>query len=126
VSISSDDDTHTTESDSKYDSERDPDLDIRMEDDLYAPHGVDLDGEVDMKGEGEDQEIEEQEDVKEEEEVDENEEEDEDKDNGKELRTIGQGEMVNSLIGDADTMVDDTPTVLREKGQMMRKHAPQP
>ena len=39
--------------------------------------------------------------------VDEDEEEDEDKDedNGKEPRTIGQGEMVNTLADDADTII---------------------
>jgi len=39
--------------------------------------------------------------------VDEDEKEDEDEDNGKEPRTIGQGEMVNTLADDADTMLDD-------------------
>jgi hypothetical protein len=46
--------------------------------------------------------------------VDEDEEEDED--NGKEPRTIGQGEMVNTSADDVDTMVDDEPTVLPEQG----------
>ena len=39
--------------------------------------------------------------------MDEDEKEDEDEDNGKEPRTIGQGEMVNTLADDADTMLDD-------------------
>jgi len=46
--------------------------------------------------------------------VDEDEEEDED--NGKEPRTIGQGEMVNTSADDVDTMGDDEPTVLPERG----------
>jgi hypothetical protein len=56
--------------------------------------------------------------------VDEDEEEDED--NGKEPRTIGQGEMVNTSADDVDTMVDDEPTVLPEQGQEMREHTPRP
>jgi hypothetical protein len=55
--------------------------------------------------------------------VDEDEEEDED--NCKEPRTIGEGEMVNTSAGNADTMVDDKPTVLPEQGQEMRVHTPQ-
>jgi hypothetical protein len=54
--------------------------------------------------------------------VDEDEEEDED--NGKEPRTMCQGEMVNTLADDVDTMVDGEPTVLPEQGQEMRKHTP--
>jgi hypothetical protein len=52
--------------------------------------------------------------------------EDEDENNGKEPRTIGQGEMVNTLADDADTMVDDQPTMLPEQGQEMREHTPRP
>jgi hypothetical protein len=48
VSISSDDDPDSTESDGEYDSELDPDVDMRMEDDVNALDGVDLDGDVDM------------------------------------------------------------------------------
>jgi len=58
--------------------------------------------------------------------VDEEEDEDEDEDNGKEPRTIGQGEMVNPSTDHADTMVDDQPTMLPEQGQEMREHTPQP
>jgi len=49
VSISSDDDTDPTESDGKYDSELDPDVDMCMEDDVDEPDCVDLDGDVDKK-----------------------------------------------------------------------------
>jgi len=56
--------------------------------------------------------------------VDEDEEEDED--NGKEPRTIGQGEMVNTSADNIDTMVDDGPTVLPEQGQEMCEHTPRP
>jgi len=95
-----------------------------MEDDVDVLDGVDLDSDVHMERDGEDEEDEEEEDEKEEEVVDENEEEDED--NGKEPRTIGQGEMVNSSADDADTMVDDEPTVLPEQGQEMGEHSPRP
>jgi len=91
-----------------------------MEDDVGAPDGIDIDGDVDMERDGEDGEDEEEEDEREEEVVDEDEEEDED--NGKEPRTIGQGEMVNTSADDVDTMVDDEPTVLPEQGQEMREH----
>jgi len=126
VSISSDDDTNSTESDGEYVSERDSDVNICMEDDVDALDGVDLDGDVDMEKDGEDGEDEEEEDEKEEEEVDEEEDEDEDEDNGKEPRTIGQGEMVNTSADDADTMVDDQPTMLPEQGHEMREHTPRP
>jgi hypothetical protein len=56
--------------------------------------------------------------------VDEDEEEDEDEDNGKEPRTIGLGEMVNISADNADTMVDDQPTVPPGHGQEMRQHTP--
>jgi hypothetical protein len=102
-----------------------------MEDDVDAPDGVDLAGDVDMERDGEDEEDEEEEDEKEEDEKEEDEKEeeevlDEDEDNGKEPRTIGQGEMVNTSADDADTMVDDQPTVQPEQGQEMREHTPRP
>jgi len=121
VSISSDDDTDSTESDGEYDSELDPDVDMRMEDDVDAPDGVDLDGDVDMERDGDDEE---EEDEKKEDE--EEEEVDEDEDDGKEPRTIGQGEMVNTSADDVDTMVDDQPIVLPEQCQEMREHTPRP
>jgi hypothetical protein len=108
--------------DGEYDSERDSDVDLRMEDDVDAPDKVDFDGDVDMERHGEDEEDEE----KEEEVVEGDEEEDEDEDNGKEPRTIGQGEMVNPSADDADTMVDNQPTVLPELGQEMREDIPRP
>jgi hypothetical protein len=58
------------------------------------------------------------------EEEDEDEEEDQDEDDGKEPRTLGQGEMVNTSADDVDTMVDDQPIVLPEQGQEMRKSSP--
>jgi hypothetical protein len=122
VSISSDDDTDSTESDGKYDSGLD--VDMCMEDDVDAQDGVDIDGDVDMERDGEDGEDEEEEDEKEEEVVDEDEEKDED--NGKEPRTIGQGELVNTSADDVDTIVDDKPTVLPEQRQEMREHTPRP
>jgi len=128
VWICSDDDTASTESDSKCDSERHSDVYMRMEDDVDAPDGVDLDGDVDMERDSEDDKDEEEEDEKEVEEVDEDEEEDEDEDedNGKEPQTISQGEMVNTSGDDTDTMVDDQPTLLPEQGQEMHVHTPRP
>jgi len=126
VWISSDDDTDCAESDGEYDSERDSDVDMRMEDDVDAPDGVDLHGDVHMERGGEDEDDEEEEDEKEQEEVNEEDDEDEDEDNGKEPRTFGQGEMVNASADDSDTMVDDQPTVLPEQGQEMREHTPRP
>jgi len=97
-----------------------------------APDGVDLDGDVDMESDGDPDEEEDQEEADEEkedkeevEEEDEDEEEDKDGDDGKEHRTIAQGEIVNTSADDVDTMVDDQPFVLPEQGQEMRKHTPQ-
>jgi hypothetical protein len=39
----------------EYDSEFDPDLDMCMEDDVDAPDGVDLDGDVDRERDGDDE-----------------------------------------------------------------------
>ena len=58
--------------------------------------------------------------------MDEDEEEDKDEDDGKEPQTIGQGGMVNTSADNADTMVDNEPTMLPEQRQEMREHAPQP
>jgi len=106
---------------------------MRMEDDVDAPDSIDLDGDVDMERDGDDNEEEdeeeddqEKEDEEEVEEEDEDEEEDKDGDDGKEPRTIGQGEMVNTSADDADTMVDDEPTVRPEQGQEMRDDTPWP
>jgi len=134
VSISSDDDTDPTEkSDSEYDSEHNSDVDMRMEDDVDAPDSVDLDGDVDLERDGDndkEEDDEEEDEAKEDEEVveeeDEDEEEDKDEDDGKAPRTIGQGEMVNTSADDADTMVDDEPTVLTDQGQEMRESTPWP
>jgi len=134
VSISSDDDTHSTEkSDSEYDSEHDSDVDMRMEDDVDTADGVDSDGDVDMERdcdddeeEDDEEEDEEKEDEEEVEDEDEDEEVDKDEDDGKQPRTIGQGEMVNTSADDGDTIVDDEPTVLPEQGQEMPEHTPRP
>ena len=121
MSISSDDDTVSTkESDGEYDSEHYSDVDMRMEDDVDAPDGFDFDANVDMDRDGDDDEEEDEE----EDEKKEDEDEDEDVDDGKEPRTIGQGEMVNTLADDVVTMVDDQPTMLPEQGQEMREHTP--
>jgi hypothetical protein len=119
--------------DSEYDSELDPDVDLRMEDVVEAPDGVDLDGDVHMERDSDDDEEEDEEEDDEEkedevevEEEDEDEEEDKDEDDGKEPWTIGQGEMVDTSADDADIMVDDEPTVVLEQGQEMREHTPRP
>jgi hypothetical protein len=127
VSISSDDDTDCTEADGEYNSEHDSNVDMRMEDDVNAPEGVDLDGDVDMETDGDDEEEEDQKtEDEEEEEMDDDEEKDKDKDNGKEPRTIGQGEMVNTSADNLDTMVHDQPLVKPEQRQEMREYTPQP
>jgi hypothetical protein len=125
VSISSDDNTDSTESDGKYDSELDLNVELRMEDDVDAPDGVDLDGDVDMERDGDDEE-EEDEEKEDEGEVDEDEKEDKDEDDGNEPRTIGQGAMINTSADDVDTMVDNQPIVLPEQGQEMLEHTPWP
>jgi hypothetical protein len=57
---------------------------------------------------------------------DEDEEEDQDEDDGKEPRTLGQGEMVNTSADDVETMVDDQPILLSEQAQKMRADTPWP
>ena len=79
-------------------------------------------------GGDEEKEDEEEEDDEEEEkeegDEDEDEEGDEDEDDGKEPRTIGQGEMVNSLADNVHTMVDDQPNLLPKQGQEMHMQTP--
>ena len=125
VSISSDDDTDSTESDGEYDSEHDPDVDMGREDDVDAVDGVDLNGDVNMEKDADNEKEEDEEEEDEDEEKDKDEEEDKDEDDGKEPRTIGQGVTVNSSADDVDTMVDHQPIVLPEQGQEMREHTPQ-
>jgi len=55
-----------------------------------------------------------EEDEEENEDEDENEDENEDKDNGKHPWMIGRRERVNTLANDADTLVEDQPTVRPE------------
>jgi len=92
--ISSDDDPNSTKSDGEYDSEHDPDVDMRMQNNVDAPDVFELDGNVDMEREG-DEEQKEYEEDKDDDEMDEDDERYKDEDNGKEPRMIGQGEMVN-------------------------------
>ena len=94
---------------------------------MDAPDGVDLDGDVDMEWDGDDDE-EDYEEKEDEEEVEEEEDEegDQDEDDGKEPRTLCQGEMVNTSTDDVYTMVDNQPIVLPEQGQEMREHTPWP
>jgi hypothetical protein len=104
---------------SEYDPEHDSGVHRRKEDDVDALDSLDLHSDVDMERDGDNEE------EQDEEEQDENE-EDEDEDDGKEPRTIGPREMVNTLHDDVDIRVDDRPMVLLEQGQEMSKHTPQP
>ena len=53
VSVFSDDySNHTEESDGKYDSKHDSDVDIHMSDNVDAPDCIDFDGNVDMERDG--------------------------------------------------------------------------
>ena len=90
---------------------------------MDALDGFDLDGDVDMEMDGDDED---EEDEKEEEVLDEDDEEDEDEDedDGKEPRTIGQENTVNTSADDVDTMVDDQPIMQRESAQEMHEHTP--
>jgi hypothetical protein len=98
-----------------------------MEDDVDAPDSVDLEGDVVMEWDGYNNEGE---DEGEDDDEKEDEEEDKDEDDGKEPWTIAQGEMVNTSADDADTMVEDEPSVLpeqrqeMEQGQDMSEHSP--
>jgi hypothetical protein len=122
MSIFSHDDTDSTkESDGDYDTEHYSNLDMRMEDDVDALDGIDLDCDGDMERdsgnvEGKDE--------AEEDEVEEDEKEDED--DGRESWTISQGKRVNTSADNVDTMVDDQPIVLPEQSQEMPKHTPWP
>jgi hypothetical protein len=121
VSIPSDDDTNSTkQSDSESESEHVSDVDMHMEDDVEALDGLDLDGNVDMDRDGDNKEEEDEEEEHQEQEEDENE------NDGKEPRTIGQGEMVNTSADNVDAMVDDQPIVPPEQGQEMCEHTPLP
>ena len=127
VSISSDDGTNPTNKlDGEYDSEHDSDVNLPKEDNVDALYSSDLNGDVNMErdGDNEKEQDEEQEDGKEVQHEDEYEDEDEDDDDGKEPQTISQGEMVNTLGDNVDSMVDDQPTMLPEKSHEMREHTP--
>jgi hypothetical protein len=120
MSISSEDDTESTESDGKYDSELDPNVDMRMDDDVDAPDGIELEGDVDIERDSDNDE-EDDEEKEDEEEV-----EDQHEDDGKEPQTLGQGEMVNTSADDVDTMVDNQAIVLPEQRKEMSEHTPRP
>ena len=127
MSSSTDDDTNSTkESDGKYDSEHDSDGVKRLQDDVDAPHVVDLDGDVDIERDGYDEEENYTQEEYEKEEEDEDEEDDKDEDDSKEHQIMGQGEMVHALADNVDTMVDNQPITLPEKGQVMCEYTPRP
>jgi hypothetical protein len=52
--------------------------------------------------------------------------EDQDEDDGKDPRTLGQGEVVNTSADDVDSIVGNQPIVLPEQGEGMHEHTPQP
>ncbi|KAF8538641.1 hypothetical protein BDD12DRAFT_805955 [Trichophaea hybrida] len=108
--ISSNDATDSPESDGEYVRNHDSGVDMPMEGDVDTPGGTDLDDYVDME-------------VKKEEDMVE---EDKDEDDGKETRTIGQGEMVYISAEDVDTMVDDRAIVIPEQGKEMIQIRPRP
>jgi len=128
VSIPSDDVTDCTELDAEYDSDCDRDVDMCMAHDVDAPAGVDMDGDVDMERDGDtdDEEEEEKEDEEEVEEEKEHEERDQDEHDGKQHRTISQGEIVITLANDVHTVVDDQLIVLPEIVQEMCEHTSRP
>jgi hypothetical protein len=72
VSISSDNDTNSTELDGEYASEHHPNVDMRMENDVDALDGIDVDCNINMERDGNNE--------AEEDEWTENQEEEEDKD----------------------------------------------
>ena len=116
-------DTDSTEgSSNEYEAEHHSDMDMRLEDDVDALDGGDLDCDVDMESDGDDK-GEEDEEEEDEEEQDE-EEEYEEEDDGKALQTISLGEMVNTSADNIDTMVDIQSILLAEQGQEMREHTP--
>ena len=89
-----------------------------MEDDEDKLDGVDIYCNVDMERDDDNKE-------EEDEEEEDEEEEDEDEDDGKEPRTIGQGEMVNLSANDVDIMAENQPIVQHNQGQETREHSPQ-
>jgi hypothetical protein len=102
VSNTSDDDTDSSEeaaNESDF-GELEPDAEVRKDDDMGALDDVDLDDDVYTEYDWyvEVEEYEQQKDQKE---------KDKDEDDGKEPWTIGQGEMVNILPDDVDTVVDN-------------------
>jgi len=104
---------------------------MRTGDDVDTPHSIYLncDGDMERNGDDDDQEDDEGQDVKQEEEDEEQnddkeEDDDEDEDDLKELRTIIQGEMVNTAANHGDTMLDNQPIVLPEQVKEMWEHTP--
>jgi hypothetical protein len=83
----------------EYDSGNHSDVDMGVEDGVDALDCINFDSDVDMDRDSND----EWEENKEEEDEDE---EDVDEDDGKEHRTIGQGEIVNTFADDVDTVVE--------------------
>jgi len=124
MSIFPDDDTDSTESDNKYDSEHDPDVDMLMEDDVNEPDGVDLNGDADTRRDSGDEEVEDEHEEDEDEVEDTDEEEDKDEDDRKKPRTISQEDMVNTSADNVETMVDNQSIVVPEQRHGMRIHTP--
>jgi len=125
-SISTYDDTYCAEeSGSKSGSRYESDVDLRMEDDVHAPAGIDLDGDVDIEWDGADEDEEDDQEKDEEDEDEEKEEEeDEDENEGKEHRTIGQWVIANISADNVDSIVDDRRILLPAQGQQIREQTP--
>jgi hypothetical protein len=52
--------------------------------------------------------------------------EDQDEDDGKDPRTLSQGEVVNTSADDVDSIVGNQPIVLPKQGEGMRENTPWP
>jgi hypothetical protein len=121
MSISSYDDTASTELNGDYDSLHDPDMVTHIEDNVNSPDSFDIDGDVHIDSDGGDDA---EEDAEEEDIVEQDEEQvenkDENEDDSKEPRTISQGEMVNTSADDVDTIVDNQLISLPDQSQQMR------
>jgi hypothetical protein len=100
----------STESDGNDDSEHHLKVDIRIEEDVDAPDSIDSAGDVDKEWHGANKDVpnKEKEDEEEEGQYEAENKDAEDnmnEDDGKEPRTIGQGEMVKTLAYNVDTMI---------------------
>jgi len=92
---------------------------VHIEDDVEAPDSINWDSNVAVEIDGDIV-------VEQDEQEEDEEEEDEDEDDGKEPRTIVQGEMVHTSASDVDNMVDDQRIVVHEHSQEKGKDTARP